>query len=332
MRRHLVVSGLVLFLVLAALGGSYRVMFYMPGESYRGATPPLDAAQTALRDRLRAHVRELAQRIGERNYWRPGNMHDAATYIEQTFRDAGHAPLKHAVSVRSEVFESIEVRLPGESLQDESLVIGAHYDTILGTPGADDNASGVAVLLELSRLLQEASLDRTVRLVAFANEEAPFFGSEAMGSLNYARQARANGDNIVGMISLEMLGYYTDAPGSQRHPPLLGYFYPHTGNFVAFVGNTASRQLVRQAIGIFREHAELPSEGLAAPELIGDIRRSDHWAFWRMGYPAMMLTDTANFRNPNYHGPDDTDETLDYDTMARLTTALARTVEDMARQ
>ncbi|MFC3283738.1 M20/M25/M40 family metallo-hydrolase [Litchfieldella rifensis] len=307
-------------------------MFHMPGESYRGTPPPLGAAQTALRDRLRAHVRELAQRIGERHYWRPGNLRDAATYIEQTFRNAGHAPVKHAVSIQSEVFESIEVRLPGTSPDNESLVIGAHYDTIRGTPGADDNASGVAVLLELSRLLRVANFNRTIRLVAFANEEAPFFGSEAMGSLSYARQARANGDNIVGMISLEMLGYYTDAPDSQRHPPLLGYFYPHTGNFVAFVGNTASRQLVRQAIGTFREYAALPSEGLAAPELIGDIRRSDHWAFWRMGYPAMMLTDTANFRNPNYHGPHDTYETLDYDTMARLTAALARTVEDMARQ
>ncbi|MDI5985507.1 M20/M25/M40 family metallo-hydrolase [Halomonas sp. M4R5S39] len=330
-----VVVGLVaglLLLVLMALGGGYWMMFQMPGVSYQGTPPPLDDEGQALRERLREHVRVLADEIGERHYWRPERLHAAADAIDRAFREAGHEPLRHAVPIRARVFHNIEVRLPGSSVTDEYLVIGAHYDTVRGTPGADDNASGVAVLLELARLLREAELDRSLHLVAFVNEEAPFFGSDAMGSLAYARAARARGDDIVGMISLEMLGYYIDAPGSQRHPPLLGHFYPDRGDFVAFVGNLGSRGLVRDAVGAFREHAEMPSEGLAAPELIGDIRRSDHWAFWEMGYPAIMLTDTANFRNSDYHGPRDTHDRLDYETMARLTTALARAVETLARR
>ncbi|WP_219999864.1 M28 family peptidase [Halomonas sp. LBP4] len=325
------VAGL-LALALMALGGGYWMMFQMPGKSYREAPPPLDAEGLALRERLREHVRVLADEIGERHYWRPEGLHAAADHIERAFREAGHAPVRHAVPTRGRVFDNIEVRLPGSGTTDEILVIGAHYDTVRGTPGADDNASGVAVLLELARLLREAELDRSLHLVAFASEEAPFFGSDAMGSLRFAREARARGDEIVGMISLEMLGYYIDEPGSQRHPPLLGHFYPDRGDFVAFVGNLASRRLVHKAIGAFREHAELPSEGLAAPELLGDIRRSDHWAFWEMGYPAIMLTDTANFRNPYYHGPHDTPDRLDYAAMARLTAALARAVETMARR
>ncbi|PMR68588.1 aminopeptidase [Halomonas heilongjiangensis] len=308
------------------------MMFQMPGGSYRGTPPPLDDEGQALRERLREHVRVLADEIGERHYWRPEALHAAADAIDRAFREAGHQPVRHAVPTQAWVFDNVEVRLPGSGATDEILVIGAHYDTVRGTPGADDNASGVAVLIELARLLGEADLERSLHLVAFVNEEAPFFASEAMGSLAYAREARARGDDIVGMLSLEMLGYYVDAPGSQRHPPLLGHFYPHRGDFVAFVGNLGSRRLVRDAVGAFREHAEMPSEGLAAPELIGDIRRSDHWAFWEVGYPAIMLTDTANFRNPYYHGPHDTHDRLDYETMARLTLALAKAVETLARR
>ncbi|TFH87411.1 M28 family peptidase [Billgrantia azerbaijanica] len=306
-------------------------MFQMPGSSYRGTPPPLDTRGEALRERLRSHVRELSVAIGERHAWRPKALHAAADYIERAFRDAGLEPRRLPVTTGGRVFHNLEVRLPGRGASDEILVVGAHYDTVRDTPGADDNASGVAVLLELARLLQGAALDRELRLVAFVNEEEPFFASDAMGSLAYARDARAQGDAIVGMISLEMLGYYTDVPGSQAYPPLLDLVYPDRGDFIAFVGNLNARPLVRETIGIFREHAELPSEGLAAPELLRDILRSDHWAFWEAGYPAMMLTDTANFRNPHYHGPSDTWERLDYARMARLTRALAETLERLAR-
>lgn len=325
---------LVVIVILAAvlLGGAYWLVLHMPGESYRAAPSPLTAEEAALRDRLREHVQVLAGEIGERNYWAPEALRAAADYIEQTFQEAGHEVFRQGIPTREKVFHNIEVRIPGADPQQEILVVGAHYDTVVGSPGADDNASGVAVLLELARLLSDARLERSIHLVAFVNEEAPFFGTEEMGSLQYAHRARANQEPIVGMIALEMLGYYTDAPGSQEHPPLLDIFYPDTGDFLAFVGNLDSRALVRETIGAFRADAEVPSEGLAAPEFVEAIRRSDHWAFWEMGYPALMLTDTANFRNPHYHQPTDTPDTLDYDTLTRVTTALTHTLQTMAQR
>ncbi len=325
---------LVVILVLAAvfLGGMYWMVLHMPGTSYRDTPPPLTAEEEALRDRLQHHVQVLAGEIGERHYWAPEALRAAADYIEQTFEAAGHEVFRQGVPTRERVFHNVEVRIPGDHPQREVLVVGAHYDTVVGSPGADDNASGVAVLLELARLLRDSRPERELRLVAFVNEEAPFFGTEEMGSLQYAHRAHANQEPIVGMISLEMLGYYTDASGSQQHPPVLDLFYPDTGDFLAFVGNLDSRALVRETIGTFRATAKVPSQGLAAPEFLEAIRRSDHWAFWEMGYPALMLTDTANFRNPHYHQPSDTPDTLDYDTMTRVTTALARTLQSMAQR
>lgn len=306
------------------------MMLHMPGAPYQGTPAPLDAEGLSLHDRLQEHVRMLAEEIGERNYWQPEGMQAAADYIDRTLRKAGHEPIRHPVPAMDQEFHNIEVRLPSDGLSSQIFVIGAHYDTVRGSPGADDNASGIAVLLELAHLLRDAELGQSLHLVALANEEAPFFGTAAMGSLRYAHEARERGDDIVGMISLEMLGYYSDEPGSQSFPPFLGHFYPDRGNFVAFVGSLPARQLVRQAIEAFRENADVPSEGLAAP--IQDVLRSDHWAFQQMGYPAIMLTDTANFRNPYYHGPGDTADRLDYETMARLTVALAEAIKTMTRR
>lgn len=335
MKREGIVAGLValLAIVLVALAAGYWLVMHMPGVSYRGTPPPLDAEGQALRERLRGHVLTLSQRIGERHVWRPETLRETASYIERQWRDAGLDPIRQPVPVCSTRFDNIEVRLAGTGTRRATLVIGAHYDTVRGTPGADDNASGVAILLEVARRLQGRAFDHPVHLVAFVNEEEPFFGSRAMGSLNLARRLRDADEEVLGMISLEMLGYYSDAPGSQRYPPLVGHFYPDTGNFVAGVGNLGSRAWVRRVVGALRRHATLPTEGLAAPvALVGDIRRSDHWAFWTVGYPAMMLTDTADFRTPYYHGPDDTPETLNYDAMARLTEALIAAIIDLATQ
>ncbi|SEF86656.1 M28 family peptidase [Billgrantia desiderata] len=326
------VLGVIGCVFVLVLGGGYWLMLHMPGTSFHGAPPPLGAEGELLRERLQRHVRALSDDIGERHYWRPEALEAAADYIEGALAEAGHRPRRQEVPAGSRVFHNIEVVFPGADRADEVLVVGAHYDTVRGSPGADDNASGVAVLIELARLLQEAELDRSLRLVAFVNEEAPFFGSDAMGSLHYARQAKAEGWNVVGMISLEMLGYYSDEPDSQFYPFPLDLFYPDRGNFLAFVTHLGSRRLLHQAIGEFRRHATVPSEGLVAPPQMGDIHRSDHWAFWEMGFPAMMLTDTANFRNPHYHRPSDTHERLDYVTMARVAEALAHMLESMAQR
>ncbi|MBA2778507.1 M28 family peptidase [Halomonas kenyensis] len=333
-RRHSLPTkllGALGLIVLLAVGGGYWWMLHVPGSSFQGEPPPLGAEGEMLQERLHRHVRVLADEIGERHYWRPEALQAAGDYIEQALTGAGHTPRRQDVPTGNRIFHNIEVVIPGGSREDEIVVVGAHYDTVRGSPGADDNASGVAVLIELARLLQQAELDRSLRLVAFVNEEAPFFGSDAMGSLHYARQARAEDWNIVGMISLEMLGYYRDEPGTQHYPFPLDLFYPDKGNFLAFVSNLESRRLLHEVIGAFRRHAVVPSEGMAAPPQLGDIRRSDHWAFWETGYHAMMLTDTANFRNPHYHGPSDTPDRLDYATMARITQALAAALESLAR-
>ncbi len=211
--------------------------------------------------------------------------------------------------------------------------MGAHYDTVLDSPGADDNASGVAALLAIARELASRPQPpaRTVRLVAFANEEPPHFQTPRMGSLVYARRARERGDRIVAMLSLESIGYYSDAPGSQRYPLfLLGWIYPSRGDFLAFVGDVGARALVRRAIASFRRHAALPSEGAAVPGFVPGVLWSDHWSFREAGYPAIMVTGTAPFRNPHYHEPSDRPETLDYDRLARATAGLARVIDALA--
>jgi Zn-dependent M28 family amino/carboxypeptidase len=227
---------------------------------------------------------------------------------------------------------NLEAVLPGHGAADEIIVVGAHYDSVAGSPGANDNASGVAALLELARLLAGTALPRSVRFVAFANEEAPFFYGDEMGSNRYAARAQVQGERIVAMLSLETLGYYTDQPGSQRYPFPFSLFYPDTGNFIGFVGNFSSRALVRRAIGAFRAATSFPSEGVAAPSGMEGVHWSDHWSFWQAGYPAIMVTDTALFRYPHYHAATDTPEQLDYNGLARVTGGLAEVIGALASQ
>jgi Zn-dependent M28 family amino/carboxypeptidase len=192
--------------------------------------------------------------------------------------------------VEGEKVTNLEAQLMGRDTGAAAVIVGAHYDSVVGTVGADDNASGVAAALELARELEGSRLDRPVRFVGFVNEEPPYFQTEQMGSLVYARQLRRDRVPVAAMISLEMLGYYSDRTGSQRYPSGLAWFYPSRGNFLGFVGNSASRGLVRRALRRFRESAGFPSEGLAAPETWPGIGWSDQWSFWKTGYPALMIT------------------------------------------
>ena len=204
------------------------------------------------------------------------------------------------------------------------LIIGAHYDTVPNTPGADDNASGVACLLELARECFDQETACTVRFVAFVNEEPPFFHTELMGSYVYAKACKDRQENIIGMISLEMLGFYSDQPDSQDFPPEIAKFYPNQGNFIGFVGNPKSQEFFYKVITLFRQTAQIPSEGLIASTLIPATDLSDQWSFWQMDYPAIMLTDTAFYRNRHYHTHRDTIEKLDFASMTKLTAALSR--------
>lgn len=218
---------------------------------------------------------------------------------------------------------NLEIEINGTAEDASIIVVGAHYDSVPGTPGADDNASGVATLIELARALRALRPVQTLRLVAFVNEEPPFFHFGEMGSGIYARAARLRGDAIRIMFSLEMLGCYEDRRGSQRYPPLLRHFYPDRGNFIAFVSNLRSHAALREAVRAFKASSDFPVESLASPSFVPGVSWSDQLSFWREGYRALMVTDTAFHRNPRYHGPDDTTDTLDYGRMAQVGMGLA---------
>jgi Zn-dependent M28 family amino/carboxypeptidase len=289
-------------------------------------------AASGLASRLRSHVERLAGEIGERHVLRPEALHAAERYVAEALRALGYAVTRQNYEAQGVDCANVEVAIEGADAAAGIVLAGAHYDTVPGSPGADDNASGVAAILELARLLREARPARTIRLVAFVNEEPPFFFWGEMGSKVYARAARARGDDIRVMLSLEMLGCYSDEKGSQGYPPLLRHFYPAQGDFIAFVSNLRSRHALRGAFAAFRAASDFPAEKLAAPALVPGIGWSDQLSFWREGYPAAMVTDTAFHRYRHYHQPTDTPEKLDYARMARvvegLAGALARLADD----
>jgi hypothetical protein len=292
--------------------------------------PPLTPEQEEVRVRLRAHVEHLASTIGKRSVFQPAAVERAAVYVEEQLRALGDAVAGQPFIALDNDVRNVEAERRGSERPQEIVVVGAHYDTVPGSPGADDNASGVAALLEIARLLRGRALPRTVRLVAFVNEEPPFFQTEGMGSLRYARRCRERAENVVAMLSLETIGYYSDAPHSQSYPAGLGLAYPGTGNFIGIVGDLHSRALVRAVAGGFRRHSPVPCVSAALPGFIPGVGWSDQWAFWQAGYRAVMVTDTAPFRHPAYHTADDTPEKLDYDRTARVVAGLAEVVSDLA--
>lgn len=302
----------------------------MPGRSHAGPLPALAPEEETLRDRLRGHVEKLARDIGERNHLHVEGLEKAARYVEKSFRDLGYAVAAQPYEVKGRIVRNIEVEKPGTTSPAEILIVGGHYDSVIGSPGANDNATGAAGAIEVSRLLKDKPLARTVRFVAFVNEEPPWFQTDAMGSRVYARRCKERKENVVGMISLETIGHFSDAPKSQQYPFPFSLFYPGTGNFIGFVGNVSSGSLVRRAIKSFRARTQFPSEGVAAPGWITGIGWSDQWSFWEEGYPAFMLTDTAPFRYAHYHLDTDTPDRVDFDRCARVVAGVARVVEELA--
>ena len=305
----------------------------MPGKSFSGALPPLSPDESQIQADLKENVSRLSVNIGERNVDVYERLELSARWIEDSFNGLGFSVQSQEYKVGTRKVRNLIAEFPGAGKANEIVVVGAHYDSVDvdNSPGADDNASGVAALLELARLLKGTHPERTLRFVAFVNEEPPWFQTENMGSLVYARAAHERHDKIVAAISLETIGLYSDVAGSQQYPEPMGLLYPDRGNFIGFVGNLSSRTLVRRAIGSFRKTTSFPSEGSAAPAWLPGIGWSDHWSFWQVGYPAIMITDTAPFRNPNYHRRTDKLETLDFDRMARVVHGLAAVVTDLGK-
>lgn len=283
-------------------------------------------------DRLRQHVYHLAETIGERNVYHPQALHAAEDYIVQNWREQHYKVVPQQCTAQGVHSSNLEIERPGSVFPDEIILVGAHYDSVQGSPGANDNASGVAALLEISRLFAGISPDRTVRFVAFTNEEPPFFFFGQQGSMRYAREARRRSDNIRLMVSLETVGSYSNDPGSQHYPPLFRLFYPDRGNFVAFVSNFRSRRGMRKLARAFRLSTDFPMEHVATFASIPGVAWSDHLSFWRHRYRAMMITDTAFYRYPYYHTPEDTPEKLNYNEFARMTNGLFKALVLFAQQ
>jgi Zn-dependent M28 family amino/carboxypeptidase len=303
-------------------------MIRMPGKSFAGALPPLSEAQTALRAELMRDVQALAGEIGERNVANHGQLTSAAEFLERSFAEAGYQPRRDSYDVEGRPCHNLEAELPGRG--SGIIVVGAHYDSVAGSPGANDNGSGVAAVLALARRFAGKPGERTLRFVTFVNEEPGHFQTELMGSWVYASRCRQRRDQVAGMICLETIGCFSAQPGSQTYPvPMLDLIYPSTGNFIAFVGDLHSRRLVRNAIGSFRRTVQFPSEGAVLPASVPGVGWSDHWSFWQHGYPALMVTDTAPFRYPHYHLRSDMPDKLDYDAMARVVTGIQGVIDDL---
>lgn len=335
-RRPRSVLLLVALGILGLLGTGFMHFWWtsirMPGASFAGPFDGLTEEEEQVAQVLEQDVRHLAVEIGERNLDHHTSLEAAADWLDSALVSLGYQVRRQTYNVDAKPVHNIEVVLPGSSSDSEVVVVGAHYDSAQGTPGANDNGSGVAALLEIARRLAGQRFQREVRLVWFTNEEPPYFQTPYMGSLRYARSLKDSGRSIAAMLSLETMGYYSDDEHTQHYPGVLQGFYPNRGNFLAHVANPDSRPLLHDALTDFRTHVHFPSEGAALPESLPGIGWSDHWSFWRVDAQALMLTDTAPFRYPHYHQPTDTADKLDYKRLSRVTIGLVRVISSLANK
>lgn len=290
--------------------------------------PRIDMRETI--HRLKNHVRALTVSIGERSVQFPENLRKTEQYIASFYTGIGAGVRLEPYRYRGLTVSNVVSEVTPCARPDRRYVLGAHYDSVTGTVGADDNASAVAVQLETARALNALhggrEGDPAVVFVSFALEEPPAFGTRFMGSRVYAHKAKEAKDRIDGMICLEMVGYSCDRPNCQSYPfPLFFLGYPKVGGFIGIVGNLRSRSLTRSLFDSFQTNPELPVIKITVPLsgwLLPAVRLSDHASFWDAGFKAVMVTDTAFYRNPHYHRPSDTLETLDYRFMAELVRSL----------
>lgn len=309
-------------------------LFNMPGEVHKGPLPKLTEHELVLAKSLKSDVEMLANEIGERNV---SNFHyddllAAERFLRKSLMDADYKVERQPYVVRGREVANLTAEIPGGDKKDEIVVIGGHYDSVVGCPGANDNGTGTAATLALARIFARTKPARTLRFVFFVNEEPPWFQTKEMGSVVYAKRCKDRKDNIVAMLSLETIGYYSDEKGSQKFDslPPLRLLYPDTGNFIAFVADVKSGPLVQQVVGKFRETTKFPAYGCALPDNIPGVGWSDQWSFWQMGYSGLMVTDTAPFRYPHYHLKSDTPDKIDFERTARVVAGLERVIADLA--
>jgi hypothetical protein len=301
----------------------------MPGRSHEGPLPPFTEEEHVLAAELQRHVTTLATDIGQRNVFNLALYTQAMVYIESQLEQMGYTVRRQTYQAMNVPSTNLDVELRGTQKPEEIIIFGAHYDAVRGCPAANDNGTGVAATLALARRFAARPVDRTIRFVFFANEEPPFFWTDLMGSLVYAKACKERREDIIAMLTPETIGYYSDEPGSQKYPIRIGG-YPDRGNFIMFAGMYEARKLIQRSVGIFRERCPFPCHGAAVSSLVPYIGASDHWSFWKQGYPAFMITDTAPLRYPYYHTPHDTPDKIDYPRTARVTLGLGQVLDQLA--
>lgn len=304
-------------------------MTWMPNPEFISENERI--IKSDLKARLKYHIVNLSQSSSGRNIINEDTLTPAREYIVEQFYDLGLTASFHEYEEYGDMYSNIIIDLPAKETTTSTLIIGAHYDSVENVPGANDNASGIAALIELGRyLLTVPETNHRIRLIAFTNEEPPYFREGNMGSRLYVNNYLDSGEKIHAMISLETLGYYTNEKESQSYPKPFNYLYPDTANFIAFVGNIQSRELVSTAISIFRQHSTVPSEGLSAPAFIPGVAWSDHSSFWAAGHQALMITDTAPYRYEHYHKASDTADKINYETYSAVVSGIFNIVETIA--
>lgn len=274
-------------------------------------------------ENLSRHIQVLAGGLGERNLYQQQNLEKAAIYIKEELANYGYEVKEQVYFIDNKPFRNLIATKWGSKKKDKIIIVCSHYDSVWGSPGADDNASGVAGLLELASLISKDNLNKTIKFIATTNEEPPFYLSEDMGSFRYAKEAKKNREDIEAVICLESIGFYSDKKNSQSYPLGFSLFYPDKGNFIAIVSNLSSGSLLKRIVKEFKKASAFPIEYLAAPVFLAPaISFSDNWSFWRFGYKAVMITDTAFYRNPYYHTQADTPEKLNYHRISKVIAGL----------
>jgi len=312
---------LLVFLFVAFLFSSYWYMLKCEGN-WQGE--PLEkhmkAELSEIKEGMESDV-EYLQSLGPRNSENDESykqLRQCEEWIKQRWESQGYVVKKHTFSIKEKEYSNLEIEIKGRELPSEIIMISAQYDTLPDSPGANNNGSGIAVLFQLSRLLKNQIPDRTLRLLNFVNEEDPFFGTEMMGSYQYAKSCRRRGEDIRVMLSLDALGVYRDEPGSQKLPFPFSLFYPDRGNFLAFIGNLQSRKHMVEVSKGFKKGSSFPIQAGVAPEWAKGGAWSDHSSFWKFGYPGIMVTDTGGFRSVYHTTKEDTMEKLNFDAMSRI--------------
>ncbi len=288
-------------------------------------------------EKLKSHIDKLAVEIGERNLQNEVTqkaLNDAADYVEQKFKEFRYTPTRQTFQVHNIDCHNIACEIKGSQEPEKIFIVGAHYDSAPGTPGANDNGSGTAAMLAIAEKLKGFKPKRTLRFVAFTNEEPPYFQNRGqMGSWVYAKMCREEDQNIVGVISLETMGYYTDAKNSQNYPiALLKLRYPSTGNFIGVISDTKSAQLQREIVKAFKSNSTVPCIGASLPANVPGVGWSDHWSFWQEGYPGVMITDTAPNRYPHYHQKTDTPDKINFPVFSGVVQGLIEPIRQLANK